>query len=140
MRNPELPLDFALLLREARQARNLSQKDLSRLSGVGEKTLSSFETGQRISSLKVVQLARLLRAMNITIEQFIARDIYPAGAPQVYQISHRSRLQDRVESLRRWLEGATEEGITPAEISDVFLRLHVGRDRRRLSSGGSDEL
>ncbi len=125
MRNPDLPLDFALLLKEARLARGLTQKDLARMSGVGEKTLSSFETGQRISTMKVAQLRSLLRAMGLTLDQFFARDIYPADCAAVKVISHRSILQERAEDLRRWIIGARDDGITPAEISDLFLRMHL---------------
>ena len=46
-------MDLVLKLREIRRLRGLSQKDVARLSGVGEKTISSFETGQRIGSLKL---------------------------------------------------------------------------------------
>ena len=37
-------MDLVLKLREVRRLRGLSQKDVARLSGVGEKTISSFET------------------------------------------------------------------------------------------------
>src|SRR5205085_6668599 len=53
-------MDLVLKLREIRRLRGLSQKDVARMSGVGEKTISSFETGQRIGSLKLSQLRRLL--------------------------------------------------------------------------------
>src|ERR1051326_1624572 len=59
-------MDLVLKLREIRRMRGLSQKDVARLSGVGEKTISSFETGERIGSLKLAQLARLLAAYGLT--------------------------------------------------------------------------
>ena len=44
-------MDLVLKLREIRRMRGLSQKDVARLSGVGAKTISSFETGERIGRL-----------------------------------------------------------------------------------------
>lgn len=61
-------MDFVLKLRELRRLRGLSQKDAARLSGVGEKTLSSFETGQRIDTMKVSQLQALLTIYDVTEE------------------------------------------------------------------------
>lgn len=65
-------MDIVLKLRELRRVRGLSQKDVARLSGVGEKTVSSFETGGRIDSLKLSQLRRLLRVYNITEGEFFS--------------------------------------------------------------------
>jgi transcriptional regulator with XRE-family HTH domain len=65
-------MDIVLKLRELRRLRGLSQKDVGRLSGVGEKTVSSFETGERIDAMKLSQLRKLLRVYNITEEQFFS--------------------------------------------------------------------
>jgi transcriptional regulator with XRE-family HTH domain len=65
-------MDTILKLRELRRLRGLSQKEVARLSGVGEKTLSSFETGERIDSLKLSQLLRLLRTYDVTEAQFFS--------------------------------------------------------------------
>jgi transcriptional regulator with XRE-family HTH domain len=62
----EEAMDLVLKLREIRKLRGLSQKDVARLSGVGEKTISSFETGQRIGSLKLAQLKRMLGVYGLT--------------------------------------------------------------------------
>ncbi len=66
-------MDIVLKLRELRRLRGLSQKDVGRLSGVGEKTVSSFETGDRIDSMKLSQLRKLLRLYNITEDDFFSR-------------------------------------------------------------------
>jgi len=63
-------MDLVLKLREIRRMRGLSQKDVARLSGVGQKTISSFETGERIGSLKLAQLERLLAAYGLTEAEF----------------------------------------------------------------------
>lgn len=74
-------MDLVLKLREARRMRGLSQKDAARLSGVGQKTISSFETGSRIESLKLAQLESLLEAYGLTEAEFFGGSIEKAMAP-----------------------------------------------------------
>src|SRR2546423_6816359 len=74
-------MDLVLRLREIRRLRGLSQKDVARLSGVGEKTISSFETGQRIGSLKLAQLKRLLSVYGLTESQFFGGTVEKQIAP-----------------------------------------------------------
>ena len=68
-------MDLVLKLREIRRMRGLSQKDVAKLSGVGEKTISSFETGQRIGALKLSQLKRLLSVYGLTEAQFFGGSV-----------------------------------------------------------------
>ena len=74
-------MDLVLKLRELRRMRGLTQKDVARLSGVGSKTISSFETGARIGSLKLAQLDRLLDVYGLSEAEFfglmIEREIAP---------------------------------------------------------------
>lgn len=74
-------MDLVLKLREIRRLRGLSQKDVARLSGVGEKTISSFETGQRIGSLKLAQLKRLLGVYGLTEREFFGGTVEREIAP-----------------------------------------------------------
>src|ERR1043166_3241634 len=74
-------MDLVLKLREIRRMRGLSQKDVARLSGVGEKTISSFETGERIGSLKLAQLTRLLAVYVLTEAEFFGGRIEKEIAP-----------------------------------------------------------
>jgi transcriptional regulator with XRE-family HTH domain len=74
-------MDLVLKLREIRRMRGLSQKDVARLSGVGEKTISSFETGQRIGSLKIAQLRRLLSVYGLTEAEFFGGTVEKQIAP-----------------------------------------------------------
>ncbi|PYQ51782.1 MAG: hypothetical protein DMF59_06805 [Acidobacteria bacterium] len=74
-------MDLVLKLREIRRMRNLSQKDVARLSGVGEKTISSFETGQRIGSLKLAQLNRLLKVYGLSETEFFGASVEKEIAP-----------------------------------------------------------
>jgi transcriptional regulator with XRE-family HTH domain len=74
-------MDLVLKLREIRRLRGLSQKDVAQMSGVGEKTISSFETGQRIGSLKLDQLKRLLGVYGLTEAEFFGCSVERQIAP-----------------------------------------------------------
>ena len=96
-------MDLVLKLREIRRMRGLSQKDVSKLSGVGEKTISSFETGQRIGSLKLAQLKRLLAVYGLTEAQFFGGSVEKQIAP--WELGEdefaTSRLIDDLKGLPR---------------------------------------
>jgi transcriptional regulator with XRE-family HTH domain len=74
-------MDLVLKLREVRRMRGLSQKDVARLSGVGEKTISSFETGERIGSMKLAQLKRLLEVYGLSESDFFGGSVEKQIAP-----------------------------------------------------------
>jgi transcriptional regulator with XRE-family HTH domain len=74
-------MDLVLKLREIRRLRGLSQKDVAQVSGVGEKTISSFETGQRIGSLKLDQLKRLLAVYGLSEAEFFGCSVERQIAP-----------------------------------------------------------
>jgi transcriptional regulator with XRE-family HTH domain len=74
-------MDLVLKLREIRRTRGLTQKDVARLSGVGEKTISSFETGERIGSLKLAQLERLLSVYGLSAAEFFDGRVEKEIAP-----------------------------------------------------------
>ena len=74
-------MDIVLKLREIRRMRGLSQKDVAKMSGVGEKTISSFETGQRIGSLKLAQLKKMLKAYGMTEAEFFGATVEKEIAP-----------------------------------------------------------
>src|SRR5216684_5471687 len=74
-------MDLVLKLREIRRLRNLSQKDVARMSGVGEKTISSFETGQRIGSLKLAQLKKMLKVYGLSEADFFGGSVEKEIAP-----------------------------------------------------------
>ncbi|HEX8152995.1 MAG TPA: helix-turn-helix transcriptional regulator [Thermoanaerobaculia bacterium] len=74
-------MDLVLKLREIRRLRGLSQKDVARLSGVGEKTISSFETGQRIGSLKLNQLKNMLAVYGMSEAEFFGGSVERQIAP-----------------------------------------------------------
>jgi transcriptional regulator with XRE-family HTH domain len=91
-------MDIVIKLRELRSRSGFSQKDVGRLSGVGEKTLSSFESGARIDSLKLSQLRRLLCVYSITEEAFFSRKMDELFDP--YTLVVHSREESLVAALR----------------------------------------
>ena len=99
-------MDLVLKLREIRRVRGLSQKDVAEMSGVGEKTISSFETGQRIGSLKISQLKRLLAVYGLTEAQFFGGSVEQQIAP--WELGEdefaTSRLMDDLKGLPRPLQ------------------------------------
>ena len=101
-------MDLVLKLREIRRLRGLSQKDVSKLSGVGEKTISSFETGQRIGSLKLSQLKRLLGVYGLTEREFFGATVEKQIAPWELESDEfaSTRLLDDLRALPKPLQKA----------------------------------
>lgn len=102
-------MNLVLKLRELRRLRGLTQKDVARLAGVGEKTVSSFETGERIGSLKLSQLRKLLTLYSVTEEEFFSRKLDQLFDPDALP------EQSRAEALIAGLEAL------PREMRDVLL-------------------
>jgi transcriptional regulator with XRE-family HTH domain len=90
-------MDIVLKLRELRRLRGLHQKEVARLAGVGEKTISSFESGARVGSMKLSQLSKLLRIYDVTEEEFFSLKIEELFDPDA--IVERSREERLVASL-----------------------------------------
>ncbi len=99
-------MDLVLKLREIRRMRGLSQKDVARISGIGEKTISSFETGERIDSLKLAQLKRLLKAYGITEAEFFSGTVDRQIAPWEMNEDDfaTTRLLDELHSLPKHVQ------------------------------------
>ena len=99
-------MDLVLKLRELRRLRGLTQKDVARMSGVGEKTISSFETGERIGSLKLSQLERLLAAYGLSESEFFGGMVEKEMAPwelDEEQMATR-RLLDDLQGLSKTVQ------------------------------------
>ncbi|HVG24796.1 MAG TPA: helix-turn-helix transcriptional regulator [Thermoanaerobaculia bacterium] len=92
-------MDLVLKLREIRRLRGLSQKDVAKLSGVGEKTISSFETGERIGSLKLAQLKKLLSVYGLSEAEFFGCSVERQIAPWELD-EDESAAQRLVDELR----------------------------------------
>jgi transcriptional regulator with XRE-family HTH domain len=101
-------MDLVLKLREIRRMRGLSQKDVAKMSGVGEKTISSFETGNRIGSLKLAQLKRMLGAYGLTEAEFFGGSVEKQIAPWELKEEEylTSRLVDDLQTLPKPLQKA----------------------------------
>src|SRR5205823_5088523 len=63
-------IDLVIRLRDLRLMSGLTQTEVAKRSGVGEKTISSFETGDRADAIKLAQLLRLLRVYGIAPAAF----------------------------------------------------------------------
>lgn len=102
-------MDLVLKLREIRRMRGLSQKDVARMSGVGEKTISSFETGQRIGSLKLSQLKRLLGVYGLTEADFFGATVEQQIAP--WELNEEEFATTRILKELRGLPRSTKKTI-----------------------------
>lgn len=60
----------AEVLWQYRITANLTQAEAGNRSGVGEKTISTFETRDRISAIKFSQLLALLATYGVTLARF----------------------------------------------------------------------
>ncbi|MGK2859210.1 MAG: helix-turn-helix domain-containing protein [Thermoanaerobaculia bacterium] len=88
-------VDIVLRLRELRRSLGLQQRDVALLSGIGEKSISSFESGSRTDAMKIGQLRKLLQVYGVTESEFfceefesrlgIGEDATPEGAQPFWQ-------------------------------------------------------
>ena len=123
-------MDLVLKLREIRKLRGLSQKDVARLSGVGEKTISSFETGQRIGSLKISQLKRLLSVYGLTEAQFFGGSVERQIAP--WELGEEECAAQRLlEELRGLPKPLQKAMVTKFELMlETASEVHHIREKR----------
>lgn len=61
---------ISVALRDLRQDKGLTQRALAARSGVGVKTISSYETGERVAGLKIGQLVAICRALGCSLSEF----------------------------------------------------------------------
>jgi len=114
-------MDLVLKLRELRRHRGLSQGDVARKSGIGVKTLSSFETGERIRSMKLVQLEHLLRVYGVTEAEFFGRAIEHLLEP--WEHEQEQALDSLVSDLR-----SLPEQTQAVIMEKIRLAIEVARD------------
>jgi transcriptional regulator with XRE-family HTH domain len=65
-------MDFVIGLRELRARADLTQAQAAQKSGIGAKTISSFESGSRIASMRLSQLKQLLDVYGVTLAYFFS--------------------------------------------------------------------
>ncbi|HEX9162533.1 MAG TPA: helix-turn-helix transcriptional regulator [Thermoanaerobaculia bacterium] len=123
-------MDLVLKLREIRRLRGLSQKDVARLSGVGEKTISSFETGQRIGSLKLSQLKNLLKVYGLTEADFFGCSVERQIAP--WELNAEEHAAARiVDDLRALPKPVQKTMIAKFQLMiETANELHQMKDKR----------
>jgi transcriptional regulator with XRE-family HTH domain len=125
-------MDLVLKLRELRRLSRLSQKEAGLSSGVGEKSLSSFETGERIDSIKVSQLLALLAVYDVTPAEFFGDGVARALFVELERLTPtESKL---IAGLRELQDGArtgiSERFLTmidAAQVATAPVRLRVVR-------------
>ena len=123
-------MDLVLKLREIRRMRGLSQKDVARMSGVGEKTISSFETGQRIGSLKIAQLRRLLSVYGLTEAEFFGGTVEKQIAPWELD-EEQMALTKLLEDLRTLPKQAKRNLLAKFQLmAEAVGDAHEVKDRR----------
>ena len=123
-------MDLVLKLREIRRLRGLSQKDVARISGVGEKTISSFETGERIGSMKLAQLKRLLGVYGLTEADFFGGSIEKQIAP--WELDQDQMAVTRLlDDLRALPKQAQRNLLAKFQLmTDAVADVHEVKDRR----------
>jgi transcriptional regulator with XRE-family HTH domain len=114
-------MDLVLKLRELRRLSGLTQKEAAKQSGIGEKTISSFETGERIDAITVRQIQKLLRVYGVTECDFFGSAIERAVAPW-----ERAELPDAV-ALTRDIE-ELPAAIRRPTIEKIRLVIDLARD------------
>jgi transcriptional regulator with XRE-family HTH domain len=71
-------MDIVLKLRELRRMRGLTQRQAEEKSGVGYRTISTFETADRIMSMKLWQFLAILEAYDVTPAEFFGSNVEQA--------------------------------------------------------------
>ena len=125
-------MDIVLKLRELRRFRGLSQKDVGRLSGVGEKSLSSFETGERIDTMKIGQLRALLAVYRISEEDFFSDKLDEMFDPTYVRVSTRlDEIVARIADLPEHISDAALDTIS--QMLEAMSLATTSGPRRRSS-------
>ena len=101
-------MDIVLRLRELRRVSGLSQQQVARRSGLGVRTISSFESGSRIDSMKLSQLERLLNVYGVSEKQFFGGELDERFDP--FETETREDARRISESLNR-LPGSVRDAM-----------------------------
>lgn len=105
-------MDLVLKLRELRARTGLTQEEVAERSRIGVKTISSFESGARIDSMKLSQLEAILRVYDISLAQFFSRSIEHDLAPWESPQDPIDFIGRRIEALPPRARDAMIEKIT----------------------------
>lgn len=80
-------MDIVLKLREMRRLRGYTQQEAAEKACINVKTLSSFETGVRITSMKLLQLFSILAAYDMTPAEFFGDGVERAVFNELERLS-----------------------------------------------------
>ncbi|QZA06935.1 helix-turn-helix domain-containing protein [Mycolicibacter heraklionensis] len=109
----------AALVREARQRRGMSQRDLARAAGVPQSTVANIEAGRQQPS--VAMLERLLTAAGFRLEPRLVNTVRPGELLE----RHRDRIAEllaRYPINRAWVFGSVARGDDrPGSDLDVLI-------------------
>jgi transcriptional regulator with XRE-family HTH domain len=78
-----IEVDLSIRLKECRRRAGMKQSEAAKSSGISDKTLSSWETGARLSSMSVPDLLRLLDAYGVTPVGFFLNELRHAPTAEV---------------------------------------------------------
>lgn len=100
----EASLAFGERLREAREAKKLSQADLAERTGLQPSAISHFETGRRAPSFD--NLRKLADALEVSTDYLLGREVAPAAGPLYDSLfRHAGKIStEALESLTRIAE------------------------------------
>jgi len=97
-------MDVVLKLRELRRLRGYTQEEAAEKAGMKMKSLSSFETGARITSMKLLQLFSVLAAYDVTPAEFFGDGVERAVFNELERLS--SAEGELIAALRSLPEDA----------------------------------
>ncbi len=84
--------------------------------------------------MKLAQLRRICRVLQITEAQFFNGDVYPEGSVYCRQVTRSEALRDRAIELNAWLTNAEQMGLSRADVADLFTTAFAaGSHLRRVS-------
>lgn len=75
---PELAKQLAV----ARKLRGLTQQDVADMTGIGTRTISSFESGARTDTIRVRELELIVHACGMTLADLFAGNLPPMRGPR----------------------------------------------------------
>jgi transcriptional regulator with XRE-family HTH domain len=119
-------VDIVLRLRELRRLSGLSQREVSLLSGLGEKTISSFETGYRIETMKLSQLRKLLAVYGVSEAEFFGDELEEILRDEDAFFSSSSVLRGLVDLPRPIRAGLLEKISLMVETAHQVHTMDVG--------------
>jgi len=109
MMKGDIMSDIGDFLRSLREKNNLTLKDLSDKSGVGQSTISDIETGNS-KSPRMNTLSKLAKALGVSINDFFDSDetiIEDINIPQEYTDKYKVTSRDKKQYLDH-MKKATE--------------------------------